>query len=687
MRSVTTLVLNFLAVMFVAALLPAPGMAEPAARLFFLHSYHKGQICSLPQEEGLLADLAEHGLEEGNGLVIERFYMDTKQTYVTEDAVRRRGTMALARIRTFAPDVVVVFDDNALHAVLPALANGPLPVVFTGINGDLGRYGLPRNVTGIYERGNLVGAIRTMSHILPGLNRVMVIFDDSYAVRSAEAAIRRQLRTADLPVAVDVRRVATMAQFTAIIAEANADERIGGLVPVVTTLTDADGRRLDAPAIYRWFLEHSRKPAFAFNDYLVELGLFGGVPMDYREMGARAGAMVRAILGGSAPATLPVQVAESSLLSFNLARARQLGITLPDDILTAAARLYTSMPVRQEPSRKKIFVVQSYEANVGCGRLMERGMMEVLRQAGFEPGINCTIDRYCLKSRYTNLTREAIAAEAARALTAISDARPDAVVVFDDNAINHVMLPLVDGPVPVLFAGMNIAPEHYNERVRFMESREKPGHNVTGVTEEAGWVESLRLMRELVPTARTMVVLCSAGSPFLLRIAEDFEKWLADDADACPFKVKAVEYAETFRHYQELVRRYERDPEVDIIFTLTPVSFRKQDGSGTTEREVMEWLLPNQRKPGGTWEADWVRYGFAASAGIDLVQCGRQLGRQLVKVLYGTPAGDLPIERPADSYIALNLARLRQLGITVPVDILEAAEAVYEEMEFYPRNP
>jgi ABC-type uncharacterized transport system substrate-binding protein len=76
--------------------------------------------------------------------------------------------------------------------------------------------------------------------------------------------------------------------------------------------------------------------------------------------------------------------------------------------------------------------------------------------------------------------------------------------------------------------------------------------------------------------------------------------------------------------------------------------------------------------------------GFLASVGIDLKATGRQLALKLMQVLNGESPGEIPISKPVDYYIAVNLARARQLGIKIPVDVLEAAQEVYNSMALYP---
>jgi hypothetical protein len=68
------------------------------------------------------------------------FFMDTRLTYTSPEQVSQRAAEALEMVRSFAPDVLFVTDDNALKevAVSYALENpaASVPVVFSGINVD-----------------------------------------------------------------------------------------------------------------------------------------------------------------------------------------------------------------------------------------------------------------------------------------------------------------------------------------------------------------------------------------------------------------------------------------------------------------------------------------------------------------------------------------------------------------------
>ena len=113
-----------------------------------------------------------------------------------------------------------------------------------------------------------------------------------------------------------------------------------------------------------------------------------------------------------------------------------------------------------------------------------------------------------------------------------------------------------------------------------------------------------------------------------------------------------------------------------MIYSFAPISLIKDVQSAATVEEAIEWTAANQEKPGITWMTNWVPHGYLASAGIDLITAGNQIATKAIRIINGVSPGSLAIENPSEYSIALNLARAEKLGITIPVELLEAAENV-----------
>ena len=70
--------------------------------------------------------------------------------------------------------------------------------------------------------------------------------------------------------------------------------------------------------------------------------------------------------------------------------------------------------------------------------------------------------------------------------------------------------------------------------------------------------------------------------------------------------------------------------------------------------------------------------GGLVSYGPDLPDMFRRCGGYVGRILGGTKASDLPIQRPARFDLVVNLKTAKSLGITIPETIVVRADAVIE---------
>jgi len=320
---------------------------DPPYRVFILHSYEFDHVCGQPQHDGVVSALDKAGLKDQKNLTIETYCMDTKRQNNTEELIHKQAQVAMERIRSFRPDVLVVLDDNAFRTVALSLADTSTPIVFCGLNGQPEDYHKQKafmesrerpahNITGVYEKLHFVNAIRVHVRLFPETKKVVILSDLSPTGRAILEQVRIEMSQEPLPCAHIIQVVQTWEEYKLAILAANQEPEVGVIYPGALLLKDGEGNTYTAPEIFAWTRENSTQPEIAINYAFTKMGLFGGVAVDFHAMGEQAGRMAIRILRGEDPGRIPIEEAERYALVFNLDRARQLGIQIPPDVLLAA---------------------------------------------------------------------------------------------------------------------------------------------------------------------------------------------------------------------------------------------------------------------------------------------------------------------------------------------------------------
>lgn len=336
---------------FVLSLASQAGGQE-IPRVFILHSYELEHVCGEPQHVGVLRGLAESGFTEGVNLAVQTFPMDTKRVNNTPQLMRLQAELAKKAILAFSPDVLVTLDDNAFRMVALEFVDSQMPVVFSGLNMRpetcvAGKRWLEsreqpgHNITGVLEKLHSLTALRVQRKILQSLDTVFVIADNSTTGQAGMEQFHEEL--AAEPHDFAVREVVTDSweEYQRQMLAACNDSEIDTIYPMALLLKDASGRAYTAPEILKWTSKICRKPSIPINYSFVKLGVMGGVGVDFEHMGMQAGRIVGRLLKGEKPGSIPLEQAERYALVFNLKRAKELGIVIPEDILLAADYVYT----------------------------------------------------------------------------------------------------------------------------------------------------------------------------------------------------------------------------------------------------------------------------------------------------------------------------------------------------------
>lgn len=334
---------------------------------------------------------------------------------------------------------------------------------------------------------------------------------------------------------------------------------------------------------------------------------------------------------------------------------------------------FASLPAfAADTAAKTLFIVSSYASDDLCGFPQYKGVLEALAKAGFKDGKNIKIYSYAMNSKKKNNTPDLILSQAEIVLAKIKDVHPDAVVVVDDNAFGSVALKLLDSDIPVVFSGLNGQPEDYNDTVKWMNSRQKPGHNITGVVEKLHFVEAFKVQKKIIP-GLTKAVVISDNSFTGKAVLKQIHRELSEETFDFAFEFKILSSWESYKNF---ILKISSDPSVGTIYPAATL-LRDKNGVTHTTSEIIKWTVKNSRKPEIPINYAFAELGMFGGAGVDFISMGRQAGKLVALVLNGHKAEDIPIEEAKRYAFVFNLKRAKELGITIPSDILMASDVIY----------
>ena len=339
------------------------------------------------------------------------------------------------------------------------------------------------------------------------------------------------------------------------------------------------------------------------------------------------------------------------------------------------------LPYSQAIGMQKVFFIHSYDSNNVCGVPQQTGAVNMLKKLGFEEEKNIKYETFYMDTKKTYTSPEQQKERGKIALSMIKEFDPDVVMVIDDNAVRHVMLPLVDTKYQVVFSGMNGQVEDYDKIVEFMETREKPGHNITGVIEDMHFAESFRLMQRIIPAFKKVVFIADrtpTGNALSNAIKINIQQ-----NPAFPVEVE-VRRVGTFGEYKDLIREANKRQDIQAIYPIAVGLDAPPPQKRVVAQQIFAWTLKNSIKPDVAGTFFFCKFGILGGATVDFPSMGGEVAVKIARILSGEKAGNIPIENCKRFAIAINLARAKQLGIQIPYEILGAADHIYKVMGLYP---
>ncbi|MBI4489616.1 MAG: ABC transporter substrate-binding protein [Deltaproteobacteria bacterium] len=193
----------------------------------------------------------------------------------------------------------------------------------------------------------------------------------------------------------------------------------------------------------------------------------------------------------------------------------------------------------------------------------------------------------------------------------------------------------------------------------------RPGGNITGLTSIAADLEGkrLELLREVIPRLSHVAVFWNPASPFQV-VAE---KEVQAAAQVLRMKVLSlgVQAQEQFDNAFATIRR-ERPGALNVLADRLFLHNRAR---------IMDFATQN-RLPGVHAYVELVEAGGLMSYGPSYAGMHRRAATYVDKILKGTKPADLPVEQPMRFELIINLKTAKQIGLTIPPNVLARADKV-----------
>ena len=299
---------------------------KKVARIGFLASSSSERVKS--RLAAFQQGLRELGYVEGKNVIVEYRSAEGKFERLPEIASE------LVRLKV---DLLVVEGAPAAHAtknatsVIPIVIGNAADPVGTGLVASLARPG--GNITGLsdFNLGVVTKRLELLKEIVPSASRIAVLWNPTNPTnplqlketQTAAPGLGVTLLSLEAKGADDIERA-----FSAI-----RKERPGALIVIGDPMFGTHQKRITQLTI------KSRLPAIYGAPESVDAGGLMSYGTNFADLFRRAATYVDKILKGTKPADLPVEQPKKFEFIINLKAAKQIGLTIPPNVLVRADRV------------------------------------------------------------------------------------------------------------------------------------------------------------------------------------------------------------------------------------------------------------------------------------------------------------------------------------------------------------
>jgi putative ABC transport system substrate-binding protein len=200
----------------------------------------------------------------------------------------------------------------------------------------------------------------------------------------------------------------------------------------------------------------------------------------------------------------------------------------------------------------------------------------------------------------------------------------------------------------------------------FVASLARPGGNITGLAtlrpELSG--KRLELLSEIVPKLSRVALFASSASPDYAQVLKETE--IAAGALGVKLQSLDIRSPKDFETSFQAARK--GAAEAVLVRVRGPIL-------SPHRKEFAELAVKNRLS--AIYEgAEEVEAGGLMSYGVNFLDLYRRAATYVDKILKGTKPADIPVEQPTKFEFVINLKAAKQIGLTIPPNVLARADRV-----------
>ena len=200
----------------------------------------------------------------------------------------------------------------------------------------------------------------------------------------------------------------------------------------------------------------------------------------------------------------------------------------------------------------------------------------------------------------------------------------------------------------------------------FVASLAHPGGNITGLSTLAPELSGKRLeiLKEIVPKLSQLAVFGTSKYPGNQQSLKEVKQ------AAAAFKM-LLQYVDVLSSKNiEPAFRVAVKGRADAVLLMVPSGV-----VNTIRKEIVE-LAVKHRLPASYQQSEYVELGGLMSYGPSIDDLNRRAATYVDKILKGAKPADLPVEQPMKFEFIINLKAAKQIGLSVPPNVLARADRV-----------